>query len=253
MKRDDREVSFSLPGEWALKSLLGPTLGELGEDLKRLYALGRDRIFAAAFKKLRNPEDGKKANLRVARDVLWNGAFTDDEICAEYFGGVLAASRSEDGRDDGNIQFVTTIKSLSSSQLRLHYFIYVGLNQLLWRSEKRVNVALDQEIHNKKICFSTIELTRLGVRPDVDPNVLWQHGLLSIYKTTDHLVGDTALPLAIIGATTYGVLLFALVHNRLDDWKRFDQQDFGVFDGVTLPQYFAPTPETLAEKIGLKP
>jgi len=53
----------------------------------------------------KNLEDGKAANLRVTRDVIWNGAVTDDEVCAEYFGGILAASRTEDGKDDSAIQF----------------------------------------------------------------------------------------------------------------------------------------------------
>ena len=52
-------------------------------------------------------DDGKQANLGVSRDVLWNGAFSTESICAEYFGGILASSRSEDGKDDSAIPFVT--------------------------------------------------------------------------------------------------------------------------------------------------
>ena len=194
MTKDDLKLSLALPGEWALKSLLGPTFAELGDDLKRLYAGGRDRIIAAACKKLRDPEDGKKANLRVARDVFWNGAFSDDEICAEYFGGVLAASRSNDGKDDRNIQFVATIKSLSSSQLRLHCFIYTRLNQLLCRSGKHVNVGMGEEIQAQKIYFLSLELESLGVRHDTDFPVLHQHGLLFDYKYTRHVVRGKSGP-----------------------------------------------------------
>ena len=253
MTKDDLKLSLALPGEWALKSLLGPTFAELGDDLKRLYAGGRDRIIAAACKKLRDPEDGKKANLRVARDVFWNGAFSDDEICAEYFGGVLAASRSNDGKDDRNIQFVATIKSLSSSQLRLHCFIYTRLNQLLCRSGKHVNVGMGEEIQAQKIYFLSLELESLGVRHDTDFPVLHQHGLLFDYKYTRHVVRGKSLPYSLAGPTTYGVLLFAAAHNRLDEWTIFDRQEFGTFDGINLPQVFAPTLEQLVAQAGRTP
>jgi hypothetical protein len=37
---------------------------------------------------------------RTLQKLLTDGSFVDDEICAEYFGGVLASSRSQTGRDD---------------------------------------------------------------------------------------------------------------------------------------------------------
>ena len=91
-------TALTASGLIAAKAILGPTFNEIGEDLRKLYAVGRDRIIDAAYRKLSDPNDGKKANLRVVRDTLWSGAFSDDEICAEYFGGVLAGSRSEDGK-----------------------------------------------------------------------------------------------------------------------------------------------------------
>src|SRR5688572_11934981 len=97
---DKKEIAIAVPGEWALKKVLGPVLAELGDDARNLYKLGRDKLVQAALRKLKNPDSGERANLRVAKDVLWNGSFTDEQICAEYFGGILAASRSADGKDD---------------------------------------------------------------------------------------------------------------------------------------------------------
>ena len=156
MENKGQVLPPALPGEWALQRAFGPVLSEIGEDLKKLYAIGRDSILAAGYKKIANPEDGKKANLRVTRDVFWNGAFTDDAICAEYFGGVLAASRSNDGHDDSAIQYVSVIKSLSSSQLRLHYFIYSGLNRILYQLSKSVNVAQGSENSSPEDIFFSI-------------------------------------------------------------------------------------------------
>jgi len=62
--------------------------------------------YIESYRKIPNPHDGKRANQRVTRDALWNGAFTDDEVCAEYFGGILASSRTEESKDDDAIEFV---------------------------------------------------------------------------------------------------------------------------------------------------
>ena len=136
---------MEFPGEWALKRLLGPTFDLIGQDLSRLYAKGRDRIVRAAKRKTPDLDDGKAANLRVARDVLWNGAFADDEVCAEYFGGLLAGSRSEDGKDDRGLPFVDIVRSLSSSQLRLHYVLCHALS----------NVLVDERKEDPQAAFTT--------------------------------------------------------------------------------------------------
>ena len=61
---EEKEIAFAVPGEWAVKKVFGPALTEIGEDLKKLYARGRDKLIAAAYRKVRNPDDGKQANLR---------------------------------------------------------------------------------------------------------------------------------------------------------------------------------------------
>lgn len=94
--------------------LLGKTADAISTDLASLYTSGRDKIAQVAIRKVKNPDDGKIANIRVARDVFWNGSYSDESICAEYFGGILAASRSSDGKDDTGVFYVDIIKSLSS-------------------------------------------------------------------------------------------------------------------------------------------
>jgi hypothetical protein len=130
VSEEEKKIAIAVPGEWALQKVFGPALTEMGEDLKKLYAKGRDKLISAAFWKVRNPDDGKQANIRVTRDVLWNGAFTEDEVCAEYFGGILASSRSEDGKDDDAIQFVDAIKSLSLP----NSFVFITLSTTRWTS-----------------------------------------------------------------------------------------------------------------------
>lgn len=250
-KENETELSVSLPGEWALKKAFGPVLDELGEDMKRLYAVGRDKIFSAAYKKIKDPEDGKKANLRVTRDVLWNGAFTDNSICAEYFGGILASSRSSDGKDDGSVHYVDTVKSLSSAQLELHYQIYKALNGILIQENPTVNVAQATELKRIQIWFSQIELQNtLKLSIDTNLNVLYREGLINSYETSAREIGDKFLPFASVKPTIYGVLLYAAGHNLLGDWKSFPSKDFGTFDDITPAKFFASNFDSLARAIG---
>ena len=252
MSEDEKKISIALPGEWAIRQVLGPTLAEVGEDLRKIYARGRDNIFSAARGKIQNPDDGKRANLRVTRDVLWNGAYSDNEICAEYFGGILAASRSDDGQDDEAIQFVDVIKSMSSKQLRLHYVIYNALNKLFVRSDRSVNVGLGSEIQSRRVWFASHELVvRLGLQVETDPNILHRLGLLCEYKVNTHIQVKQALPYFSASPTTFGILLYAAAHNRLNEWRSFNCVDFGDFNNVVMPNYFAATKGKLASAVGL--
>jgi len=251
---DDKQLEISLPGEWALKKAFGPVLGELGEDMKKLYSVGRDKILLKAYNKIDDKDDGKKANLRVARDVFWNGSFTDEEICAEYFGGILASSRSENGKDDNGIHYADVIKSLSSKQLELHYIIYNSLNKLFLGKEKEINVGQSTELHRESVWFSTLELaSTLSLKIDTDLNVLYKQGLLHEYKTDQHrLEENKSLPYIMVKPTTFGVLLYAIAHNSFGEWRRFSVKEFGDFKDIKLPKFYGATLEDLLEVARLK-
>ena len=168
---------------YAAQKVLGPTLETMGQDMNKVWAIGKKKIFDRAAAKTKNLEDGKTANLRVTRDVIWNGAVTDDEVCAEYFGGILAACRSEDGKDDSSIQFVDCIKAMSARQLHLHYSIYNAWQRLLIESGKNINVAQSREVDSCPIWFSTNELVqRLKLNPGDDLTILHRQGLLSAFE-----------------------------------------------------------------------
>lgn len=251
-EHEKKEVSLSLPGEWALQKAFGPVLTEMGEDLKRLYAAGRDRILAVGYGKIHNTDDGKQANLRVTRDVLWNGAFANDEVCAEYFGGILASSRSDDGKDDSTIQFVDVIKSLSSKQLCLHYLIYNCLQKILVVTKPNLNVGLSGEIQSCSIWLAAIELqSKFGINTGTDFNILYRQGLVSQYEIKQLAEGDKALPYAMVKPTTFGVLLYSCAHNRLDDWHAFSSTDFGNFQAIASPNFFADSLDELKKMAGM--
>ena len=161
-----------------------------------------------------------------------NGACTEDEIGAEYFGGILAASRSDDGRNDDAIQFVEVIKSMSSKQLRLHYVIYNALNKLLVSSGHSVNVGNGPEIEARQVWFVSLELAALGLQVDTDSNILNRLGLLSQYRYDTDKQDSKALPYLSANPTTFGVLLYAAAHNRFGEWRLFDRVILATLTGL---------------------
>ena len=247
---EKKEIEISLPGEWAVKKLLGPVFSELGEDFRGLYALGRDKIIQVACRKTENIEDGKIPNLRVTRDVFWNGAFTDDEVCADYFGGILASARTDDGKDDSCIQFVDVIKALSAKQLRLHYVIYHALNQIMQKQNKAVNIAQGSEIQQVSVWLDSIELVHVhGINIDTDFNILWRQGLIYEYKFDQKIIDTMPLSYSLIKPTTFGVMLYAAAHNKIAHWRTFPKIDFGGFEDVSPPMTYATNFEELKNKV----
>lgn len=116
-----------------LGKLLGPTADYLGGGLKSLTERGvknLNRVFAAAVRKLgpRIEEPGAIPP-RVLRAVLENGYFCDDELTTEYFGGVLASSRTTIKRDDRGTSFVHLLETLSAYQIRAHYVLYTAFRR----------------------------------------------------------------------------------------------------------------------------
>ena len=74
------EIAIAAGVAYMAQQLFGKTLAEMGDDINKVYKANRDKLLAKAASKVTNPDDGAKPNLRVARDVIWNGAVSDDEV-----------------------------------------------------------------------------------------------------------------------------------------------------------------------------
>src|SRR2546430_14920034 len=88
-----------------LYKVLGPTADYLGEGLQGLAeqrVQNLQRVLAHADRKLGPDAEGRSGAVppRVLKGVLEEGSYWDDELGAEYIGGVLASSRTEAPRDD---------------------------------------------------------------------------------------------------------------------------------------------------------
>lgn len=237
---DDITVTTIVYGTAAFvaNKLFGSTLDTIGGDLNSAYKTGRDKLLAKAAAKVVDPGDGKSPNLRVARDVLWNGAITDNEVCAEYFGGILAASRSGDGSDDSALHYLDVIKSLSAKQLHLHYCIYRAIQKRFIADESQINVGLQSELARHSIFMSTRELDGLGMAPVDDLTILARTGILASWTTSFHKVDEErGIPYLSCGPTTFGCMLYAIAFNRFADWRKFSTLDFGEFADVKSAVY----------------
>ena len=129
--------------------ILGPTADYLGGELKeftqrRMENVGR--IFSNAEDKLgdrlNNPG---QVPPKVLKTVINEGSYSDDQIAVEYFGGVLASSRTEVSRDDRGARMAMMIDSLSAYQIRTHYLIYSTISELFSNSANSFSLSEDRD------------------------------------------------------------------------------------------------------------
>lgn len=121
-------------GKDGLQKILGPTADYLGQGLrdftqKRAETIGK--IFQKAESKLGDRiEAPGEVPPKVLKAVLDEGSFSNDDLAVEYLGGILASSRTEQGRDDRGARIAKIVDSLSTYQLRTHYLVYSTVRTL---------------------------------------------------------------------------------------------------------------------------
>ncbi len=110
-----------------LKRLLLPPVDEFAEALRRSVAYRTrnfGRIVDKADKKARMRQGVGLVSQRVAYVLLEECSLCDNELMAEYLGGLLAGSRSSDGRDDRAVSWCQIVKGMSWLQVRAHFILY---------------------------------------------------------------------------------------------------------------------------------
>ena len=117
-----------------LEKLLGPTCEYIGENILQLTKRMREnvaKVFTNAESKLgdRINEEGR-VPAKVLKSILENGAWCDEDLQCEYFGGVMASSRSSILRDDRGAYFSNLVSSLTTYQIRMHYLVYSEIHSL---------------------------------------------------------------------------------------------------------------------------
>ncbi|RJP65460.1 MAG: hypothetical protein C4532_17670 [Candidatus Abyssobacteria bacterium SURF_17] len=238
-----------------IEKLLGPTAEYIGAGVKN-WAEKRTqnvkRIFSIAARKLGGRIESEGAvPPKVLKGVLDEGSFCDDSLTAEYFGGVLASSRSGITRDDRGASFIALIGTLTTYQVRAHYLFYYILKKLFngaginvgtseGRAKMETYVPFDQFV----VAMDFIQEERV--------NTLMPHVMFGLHK--ERLIDDTfsfgstrrmqerfppaQKPGILFAPTPPGVELFLWAHGRSDlHVKDFFQpaQVFEIVTDITIP------------------
>jgi len=141
-------LGTAIGGAKVVEKILGPTAEYLGEGLKswtEAQVNNVARIFRVADRHLGSDcEDGAVAP-RLLKEVLFEGAFVDDPLMAEYYGGVLASGRSLDGGDDRGVALMKTVASMSRYEIKFHYLWYSAFRETF--SDANINIEMGDELH----------------------------------------------------------------------------------------------------------
>ena len=143
-------LGSALGGARIIEKILGPTAEYIGAGVKNWTERRVNNvvnIFLKAEKKLGDRiEEPGSIPPRVLKVVLDEGSFCNDSLVAEYFGGVLASSRSQVDRDDRGASWSNLVARLSSYQVRSHFLIYR---------------AIYDRFHGQDFTFTTVDRDKL--------------------------------------------------------------------------------------------
>jgi hypothetical protein len=124
----------AIGGAKMVEKILGPTSEYIGDQLKEWTiksVTNTSNIFKNAEKKLGNKlNQPGKVPPKVLKSILEDGAWCEEELQVEYFGGVLASSRTGISRDDRGACYTALISRLSTYQLRTHFLFYQLVKKL---------------------------------------------------------------------------------------------------------------------------
>jgi len=161
-------------GKDGLAKLLGPTADYLGGELqeftkKRIENVGN--IFNKAEKKLGdNINKPGQVSPKVLKTIINEGSYSEDAVAVDYFGGILASSRTDLGRDDRGARIAKILDGMSTYQIRSHYVIYSLIKKVfsdsgyLYNQEDRPKMQLFIPINTYIVSmqFSEKELQQFG-------------------------------------------------------------------------------------------
>lgn len=175
-----------------LEKMLGPTADYIGEGIKtwtEKRITNVNNIFSNAQRKLGDKIDSDGAvPPKVLKSILDEGSFCDDELSTEYFGGVLASSRSDVPRDDRGAALVALIARLSTYQLRAHYIFYHIIKSLFDGTDNSPSMGDGRYKLETYIPFDTFIINMEFDRKEKENSwIILQHVLFGLKK--EHLIG----------------------------------------------------------------
>lgn len=113
---------------WTGRKVLGSLLDEVAEDIRERYASRRRQTFHQIIEKAAK-RLGPAAEIdgavppRLIGLLIDEASWVDDEVLAEYWGGIVAASRTAEGKDDHGIPWARLVARLSRFHVKAHYLL----------------------------------------------------------------------------------------------------------------------------------
>jgi hypothetical protein len=230
----DIETGLQIFGAMKIaEKILGPTAAYFGDGLrdwaeKRLENVGK--IFQNAEAKLGDKlETEGSVPPKVLKNILQDGSYCHDDLGIEYFGGVLASSRTGVSRDDRGASFASLVGRLTAYQIRTHFFFYSLWKELFNGTE--FNVALPQGRESMQIFIPmhsyAVAMEFSGTE---DMGVVLSHAIIGLVRESlidsnynfgpvDHLKEHySAAPGygILVRPSSFGVELFHWAHGRGD-------------------------------------
>lgn len=170
-----------------LEKILGPTAEYLGQGLREWTERSTanvGKVFGKAKEKLGSKiETDGAVPPKVLKGILEEAPFCDDELAAEYFGGVLASSRSPVSRDDRGAAMIALVGRLSTYQIRTHFFFYHVLKALFDGGGFGVLTGEQRQQLQTFIPFSGF-VSALEFGPGEDINVILNHVMFGLHRET---------------------------------------------------------------------
>lgn len=186
-------LGSAVGGAKVVEKLLGPTSEYVGVGLKNWTERRVEnvkRIFSVAAESLGEKIDQPgTVPPKVLKEVLEEGSFNDDRLACEYFGGVLASSRTPTSRDDRGASLMKLVSDLTTYQIRTHYIFYAATKKVFDGQE----LSLGNE-ENRQKCSMFISLPAYFQMMEFGPNEdlstilthatfgLYQHGLIGNFE-----------------------------------------------------------------------
>ena len=115
-----------------------------------------------------------------------------------------------------------------------------------------INVAQSSDVHARHIFINGMELGRRSLPYDRDLTVLHRLGLISQFTYNAHVIADKSMPYVDAVPTTFGVMLFAVAHNKIDSWRSFNSDSYESAIGIQPLTFFANTLENLCNVSGMR-
>jgi hypothetical protein len=147
---------------WAGRKLLGPLFDEIAEDWRNRYSDYRignlNRIGRNAQAKVGGEiEADGVVPTRVALRLMEEGSWCEAPVMMEYFGGILAASRSADGDDDRGAAWASLVGRLSTFDIYLHYLAYDAIRRV-FKGQDDLNFGIDTTRHTSRVYLPGSEI-----------------------------------------------------------------------------------------------